>query len=95
MDNVTSLRCPHACFAASVEMTRLAKVAGGPPTGYAADVRVRCADCGLPFRFVGLGSGVSSREPRVSPDGTELRAPMVPLGQPHPADGWKIVRTGR
>ena len=40
------------------------------------EIRVRCADCGAPYRFVGVRAGVSLREPSVSVSATELRAPI-------------------
>lgn len=70
--------CQHMNFAADVKVGRLTQVEGGPITGYTADVTVKCAECGLPFRFVGLAAGNHYAEPRVSADGTELRAPIEP-----------------
>jgi hypothetical protein len=61
-----------------VNVGRLTKGDGGPVTGYCADVVINCAECGLPFRFVGLAAGNHFAEPRVSIDGTELRAPIEP-----------------
>jgi hypothetical protein len=70
--------CKHLNFKASVDVGRLSHDPGGPITGYTADVRVNCADCGLAFRFVGIAAGNHYAEPRVSMDGTELRAPIEP-----------------
>lgn len=70
--------CEHMNFAANVSVGRLTKDDSGPVTGYTADVTVKCAECGLPFRFVGLAAGNHFAEPRVSIDGTELRAPIEP-----------------
>jgi hypothetical protein len=70
--------CEHKNFKANVAVGRLTAVEGGPVTGYSADVTVACADCGLPFRFIGLAAGNHYAEPRVSVDGTELRAPIEP-----------------
>lgn len=71
-------RCEHINFKANVRVGRLTKTDEGPVTGYSADVTVACADCGLPFRFIGLDAGNHYAEPRVSIDGTELRAPLEP-----------------
>ena len=49
----------------------------GPDT-FAADIRIKCADCGVPFRFKGLPGGSSPSKPMVSINGEELRAPMEP-----------------
>jgi hypothetical protein len=70
--------CEHNNFAAQVGVGRLSKVEDGPITGYTAEVTVKCADCGLPFRFIGLAAGNHFAEPRVSVDGLELRAPLEP-----------------
>lgn len=70
--------CPHLNFTAKVDVARLSQEDGGPITGYVADLQIRCQQCGLPFRFIGLPAGSHFAEPRVSPDGTELRAPMEP-----------------
>ena len=35
-----------------------------------------CAQCKVRFRFVGMKAGLSYSEPMVSPDATELRAPI-------------------
>lgn len=70
--------CDHSSFRADVSVFRLSRDEGGPVTGYTADVRVSCNSCGLPFRFVGLPAGTHYAEPRVSIDGTELRAPLEP-----------------
>lgn len=71
-------KCEHFNFKCSAAIGRLSKVEGGPITGYCADVRVNCAECGLPFRFIGIAAGNNPFEPRVSIDGTELRAPLEP-----------------
>jgi hypothetical protein len=70
--------CRHENFNASVMVGRLTRDEGGPVIGYAADVQIQCAQCGLPFRFVGVSAGVHHSEPRVSVDGMELRAPIEP-----------------
>lgn len=49
---------------------------------FSADIRVQCARCGEPFRFLGVSPGVSWRRPMVSADGLELRAPIEPQGEP-------------
>lgn len=72
------MACEHMNFQAQVNVGRLSEIEGGPITGYKADVKVKCADCGLAFRFVGVPAGSHYAEPRVSVDGTELRAPLEP-----------------
>lgn len=70
--------CPHENFGAVVEVNRLCSVEGGPIDAYSADIRVRCADCDEPFRWIGVPAGLSPARPMVSVDETELRAPLRP-----------------
>lgn len=72
------MTCEHNNFQCMANIGRLCGEEGGPITGYTADIEIRCADCGLQFRFVGLNAGSSHIEPRVSIDGTQLRAPIEP-----------------
>lgn len=75
------MRCEHHDFAANVEVGRIQDGEGGPVVKYMADVRIVCADCGTPFRFIGLPSGVDYKSPMVSVNGEELRAPIAPQGE--------------
>lgn len=81
------MACAHKNFKASVKVGRLSKIEGGPISGYTADVQINCAECGMPFRFLGVAAGNHYAEPRVSIDGSELRAPIEPaehqVFQPH------------
>lgn len=70
--------CPHADFLAEVKVNRLSEVEDGPITGYHADVKIICSECGEPFKWKGLRAGISPAQPRVSFDGLELRAPIWP-----------------
>lgn len=63
----------------TAEVSRLTNVEGGPVTGYSADIRVRCAQCDLPFRWMGLPGGLSRDQPATSLAGDELRAPIEPM----------------
>ena len=72
------MNCEHKEFRANCDIGRLSEGEGGPITGYTISVNVKCVECGLPFRFIGLNAGSSPIEPRVSVDGTELRAPLEP-----------------
>jgi hypothetical protein len=65
--------CDHQSFAAYVGVNRLED-----KREFVADVRIRCQDCDLPFRFLGTPPGVSLRRPTVSVDGLELRVPIEP-----------------
>ena len=70
--------CEHMNFRCEASIGRLSQVEGGPITGYCADVRISCTECGVPFRWIGLAAGNHPSQPRVSIDGTELRAPLEP-----------------
>src|ERR1700679_3497679 len=68
--------CAHERFSASVSVGRLQRDEGGPITGYTSDITVLCEECSFPFAFIGVAAGNHPSEPRVSIDGTELRAPL-------------------
>lgn len=84
--------CVHLDFAAFVSVQRLfddedeATAADRLPDRFSADVLIECAGCGERFVFVGsMDVGVSPREPMVSADRRELRAPIRPASAP---PGW-------
>lgn len=72
------MSCAHMNFQCVANVTRLTDTDDGPVTGYATDIRITCADCALPFRFMGLAAGYHFAEPRVNVDATQLRAPIEP-----------------
>jgi hypothetical protein len=74
---VSQTKCEHMRFLSEAKVTRLTDK-DGLITGYTVDIRIKCDDCGLPFRFLGLAAGSHYAEPRTSVDATELRAPLEP-----------------
>lgn len=60
--------CPHEQFAANVDVHRLLDSGR-----FQADIRIECAQCHTPFRFLGLPCGVDLNGAAVSADGTEAR----------------------
>lgn len=48
---------------------------------FMADVTVKCADCDLPFRFLGLPAGVDLAGAAVSNNAEEARLALAPRGQ--------------
>lgn len=60
--------CDHPAFEAYVAVNRLED-----SKRFAADVRIRCVKCGVPFRFLGLPCGVDLNGAAVSADGTQAR----------------------
>lgn len=75
------IACLHENFAAEVDVNRLMDGDNGHPEtiiGYSADIRVRCADCGEPFRWTGVKAGLLPSQPMCSIDETEMHAPLRP-----------------
>jgi hypothetical protein len=80
--------CRHSYFHADVSVVRLSDKDTGNIDDFVADIRLRCADCGLRFRFPGIQHGVHY-EPRTSLDGTELRVSVEPaIGTKEPIDAY-------
>lgn len=75
-------RCTHMNFRAAVEVARLEDSGR-----FMAHVRVICAECGLPFQFNGLETGIDLNGARVGVDGLEARLSISPQGSvPSPLD---------
>lgn len=74
-------KCVHENFMADVQVARMPSREGGPIERYMADVRVKCDDCGLPFRFIGLPAGVDLNGASVNNDATEARLAIAPKGE--------------
>lgn len=75
------MSCEHVNFAAEVDVNRLPDKEGGPVKHYNADVRIKCADCGLPFRFIGLPAGLDLNGAATSVDACEARLAIGPKGE--------------
>lgn len=75
-------QCMHLNFRANVEVNRVLKNEDDTmPWYYTADIRVNCADCGLPFEFVGdFDCGLMPDRATVDPSAQELRVPLRPKG---------------
>jgi hypothetical protein len=71
--------CHHDDHEAVVNVIKLTASDTAPtPVGYTAEIKIRCANCGEPFRWTGVPAGQSPRQPTCSVDETELRAPLRP-----------------
>lgn len=88
--------CEHKDFEANVAINRL------EDTGqFAADVRIRCTECNLPFQFIGLPCGLNAEGAAVSADATEARLAIVPYDEANtilgrmPVKGLKSFRVIR
>lgn len=73
--------CLHLNFAATVGVGRLTDTEGGPVTGYMAEIRINCAECGKHFQFLGLEPGYDNQGARVSIDGLEANIALCPEGE--------------
>ena len=67
--------CDHKDFAVHAEVNRL------EDTGqFMMDVTVRCAECNLPFQFMGLDPGLDLQGARVDLGGITARLAIHPQG---------------
>lgn len=71
--------CEHNDFESHVVISRLEDCGR-----FAADVTIRCKECNVPFKFLGLPWGVSLEGAAVSVDGTEARLAIAPQGEALP-----------
>lgn len=67
--------CKHMNFKALVKVARLEDVGK-----FMAEVTVQCADCDLPFQFLGLEPGLKLNGATVSLDGLEANLAIAPQG---------------
>jgi hypothetical protein len=65
--------CRHKRFGTDVTIRRW-----NDGEGFMADVKIACADCGLPFSFKGLTVGINDHGAAISADGTEARLAIIP-----------------
>ncbi len=76
--------CLHPDFIATVEVGRVLPDGSDEsdmtiePFRYIAQVRVNCAACDEPFRWIGVEAGEQPNRPMASVDDLELRAPLRP-----------------
>lgn len=73
--------CPHLNIMAHVHNLRVTEIAGQPALHWIAAVVVKCAQCGCPFQFLGLPTGMSVDTPAAAPGARIAHLPMVPA--PH------------
>lgn len=69
-------KCLHGRFSASVEVSRIGDHPENRATKFYADVRVKCDECGAPFKFKGMLVGLDPAYPRVSMDCQKARLPI-------------------
>jgi len=67
--------CKHMDFKALVRVVRLEDIGQ-----FSAEVKIECADCHLPFQFLGLPLGLNLNGATISVDGQEARLAIAPVG---------------
>jgi hypothetical protein len=79
------MTCEHQEFGGDIKVARLTEVEGGPATGFMAELRISCRQCGVPMQFLGLEAGLDLQGARVSLDGLEANIAITPQGtRPNP-----------
>jgi hypothetical protein len=91
MSEETKGACEHVNFNAFVSVNRLTDSGK-----FAADIKIRCTDCGHPFCFRGLPLGLDLNGAAMSPDGREARLAIYPQGEFHENDtalaGFRVMQ---
>lgn len=75
------MSCLHRNFVADVKVNRLTDGGESPESlsGFTADLEIYCADCYMPFEFIGMPIGVSPTYPTTNVDKVEARIPIRPV----------------
>ena len=71
--------CKHLRFHADVSVNTSTDI-----DRHTASIRIKCANCGKPMRFICLPIGEDLNGASVSPDGQEARMAIHPIGEPVP-----------
>ena len=71
---MTTTICEHENFRCTVEVNRLVN----GHLDFSADVKIKCADCGRPFVFLGLPRGLALQGAAISFDAQEARLAIKP-----------------
>lgn len=88
-----SVKCEHKDFVAQVDVQRIIDQGS---IVFNAEIKVRCSQCGEPFRFLGVGPGWSANGPKVNGDATELRAAIeAQSGSTSPVEDTTVVSMRR
>jgi hypothetical protein len=74
--------CEHKNFAANVDVNRIVHYEKENIISFAAELKIKCSDCGLPFEFRGFESGFSFHKPMINVNCQELRLPIIPSSDP-------------
>lgn len=74
-------KCSHDKFHGDVAVNKMVDTGG-----FMVDVRIKCSDCNMSFRFQGLKIGLDMAGASMSVDGTEARLAIVPADE----SGWPV-----
>lgn len=78
MEKVETI-CKHEKFHAHASIHRLKDSEQSEEiTGWHADIKINCDECGMAFEFIGVPAGLNFNCPTVNLDFTELRIPIRP-----------------
>ena len=80
--------CKHMTFSATVSVARIEDVGA-----FSAELKLVCQDCGIPFKFLGMPAGSSSKHPTTSFGGEEARLPVAPMTGEDDAAIVKALKT--
>ena len=73
--------CQHRKFEAKTKVMRLQDQGKFNIGGYSVDLIIKCAECNLPFEFMGLPLGLITGGAAMSVDGLEARLSIQPTTQ--------------
>lgn len=73
--------CEHNDFVAKIDVNRILN-GQGQISSFQADIHIWCAECELPFQFVGLPGGLNMQGAAVSLDELEARLTIKPSELP-------------
>ncbi len=70
--------CEHRRFVHKCVVYRLQDPEESKPHAFVAEVAVICAECDIPFQFLGMPSGNDLTKPMRAKDATTCRLPVTP-----------------
>lgn len=82
--------CEHTSLRATVTVVKYAEYQVDGADRRMAEAVIRCEDCGVPFRWRGVGGGLHPNAPCVGVAAVELRAPIEPALDV-PREHWRML----
>lgn len=74
---MSEVACTHKSYTAAFDVHRVTDD-DGVVRSVIAEIKISCADCHLPFRFIGPPTGLAFTHPCVDVPATKLLAPIEP-----------------